>query len=229
MFHLEISLIFFLLVALPYFSTNNIAHAYLETVWDPEIGLDRNIPVINWMILPYAILYCFYPATLFLCPRDDRGRAELAVAMQALIMVTAFCCIIFLILPAEIDLRDQIEWDSMSGWEMTLFEFIHFSDNPWNSWPSLHVVHSYLLARVMTEWISRNGSESKLWKILLVFLWLEWALLCISIMTTKQHYFFDLVSGVFVAHISWIWTKSNIDEISSKGLREFIHECGWNN
>jgi len=229
MFHLEIFLIFLVLVALPYFATNNIAHAYLETTWDPEIGLDRKIPAINWMILPYTLLYCFYPATLFMCPRDDGGRAELAVAMQALIMVTAFCCTIFLVLPAEIDLRDQIDWGSMSEWEKALFEFIHLSDNPWNSWPSLHIVHSYLLARVMTEWITRKGPQSKFWTAFLLLLWLEWALLCISIMTTKQHYFFDLFSGVFVAHISWIWAKSTIDEISRKGLSAFVHGCGWDN
>ena len=79
------------MVAVPYFSTNNIASMYLDTVWDPEIALDRELPVVNWMILPYTLLYLFYPATLILCPRDERGHAELAVGMQTLIMVTAFC------------------------------------------------------------------------------------------------------------------------------------------
>ena len=117
------------LVAVPYFSTNNIASMYLDTVWDPEIALDRELPVVNWMILPYTLLYLFYPATLILCPRSERGQAELAVGMQTLIMVTAFCCAIFLLLPAEIDMRDQIDWDSLNGWEYALFEFIHLCFN----------------------------------------------------------------------------------------------------
>ena len=66
---LEVFLIGVVFVAVPYFSTNNIAEAYLSTVFDPEIALDRQIPVWNWTILPYALLYAFYPATLILAPR----------------------------------------------------------------------------------------------------------------------------------------------------------------
>ncbi len=216
-----------LLVGVPYFSTNNIASMFLDTVWDPEIGIDREFPVVNWMILPYTLLYMFYPATLILCPRDDRGRAELAVGMQTLIMVTAFCCTIFLVLPAEIDLRDQIDWDSLSGWELILFEFIHFSDNPWNAWPSLHIVHSYLLARLMTVWASRKTQESRAWQAFLVILWLEWALLCISILTTKQHYLFDLFTGIAVAQLAWVATKGTLDEVGSMGPSAFSEEYGW--
>ena len=100
-------------------------------------------------------------------PAGERGQAELAVGMQTLIMVTAFCCAIFLLLPAEIDMRDQIDWDSLNGWEYALFEFIHLSDNPWNAWPSLHIVHSYLLARLMTVWASRRAAESSAWNLFL--------------------------------------------------------------
>ena len=216
-----------MLVAVPYFSTNNIASMYLDTVWDPEIGLDRELPVVNWMILPYTLLYIFYPATLLLCPRDERGHAELAVGMQTLIMVTAFCCTIFLVLPAEIDLRDQIDWDSLTGWEAILFEFIHLSDNPWNAWPSLHIVHSYLLARLMTVWAIRRAEASSAWNAFIVVLWIEWALLCISILTTKQHYLFDLVTGIAVAQLAWMATKPNLDEIEDMGPSAFAEECGW--
>ena len=214
-------------MAVPYFSTNNIASMYLDTVWDPEIGIDRDFPVVNWMILPYTLLYLFYPVTLLLCPNDDRGRAELAVGMQALIMVTAFCCTIFLVLPAEIDMRDQIDWDSLSGWEAVLFEFIHFSDNPWNAWPSLHIVHSYLLARLMTVWALRRAEESSVWKVFLIVLWIEWALLCISILTTKQHYLFDLVTGIAVAQFAWLATKPFLDEVGEIGPSSFADEYGW--
>ena len=172
-------------------------------------------------------MYLFYPATLILCPRDERGHAELAVGMQTLIMVTAFCCAIFLLLPAEIDMRDQIDWDSLNGWESVLFEFIHFSDNPWNAWPSLHIVHSYLLARLMTVWASRRAAESSAWNLFLVVLWVEWALLCISILTTKQHYLFDLVTGIAVAQFAWVATKPTLDEIEEMGPSAFAEKCGW--
>ena len=223
-FPLEVFLLGLVLIAVPYFSTNNIANLYQETVWDPEIALDREIPVVNWMILPYALLYLFYPVTLLICPRDDRGHAELAMGMQTLILVTGFCCAIFLVFPAEIDLRDQIDWDSLSGWELVLFEFIHFSDNPWNAWPSLHIVHSYLLARLMTHWARSRSPASLGWNIFLVVLWLEWALLCISIMTTKQHFAFDLVSGLIVAHMAWRFSTPSLGSIGEIWPLEFSGE-----
>ena len=227
MFSLEVISLGLVMVAVPYFATNNIASMYLGTVWDPEIALDREIPVVNWMILPYTLLYLFYPPTLILCPRSERGQAELVVGMQPLIMVTAFCCAIFLLLPAEIDMRDQIDWDSLNGWEHALFEFIHLSDNPWNAWPSLHIVHSYLLARLMTVWASRRTAESSAWNLFLVVLWVEWALLSISILTTKQHYLFDLVTGIAVAQLAWMATKPTLDEIGEMGPSAFAEKCGW--
>ena len=218
-------------IAVPYFASNNIAEYYLSTVWDPEIALDRDIPVINWMIIPYTALYLFYPATLVLSPRDDRGRMELLLAMQGLILITLFCVAIFLILPAEIDLRWQLDehWsdEPLNGFESALYGFIHFSDNPWNAWPSLHIVHSYLLARMITLWVSREHGEKPLAKVFLAILWIEYVLLCISILTTKQHYLFDLVTGIAVAQLAWMATKPNLDEIEDMGPSTFAEECGW--
>ncbi|MGB2121305.1 MAG: hypothetical protein ACPH17_06735, partial [Candidatus Poseidoniaceae archaeon] len=36
-----------------------------------------------------------------------------------------------------------------------------------------------------------------------VALWIAWILLCISVMTTKQHFFFDLVTGIITGTICW--------------------------
>jgi hypothetical protein len=47
------------------------------------------------MIIPYAALYLFYPATLILAPKDDKGRLELVSAMQMLILATLFCVMFF--------------------------------------------------------------------------------------------------------------------------------------
>ena len=225
---LEVFLIGVVFVAVPYFSTNNIAEAYLSTVFDPEIALDRQIPVWNWTILPYALLYAFYPATLILAPKDDSGRIEMILTIQMMIMVTAFCCVIFLLLPAEIDMRDQIDWGTMSAWEDALFTFIHSSDNPWNAWPSLHIVHSYILARIMTIWITRRKSHAPiLWSCALAILWVEWTLLAISILTTKQHYLFDLLTGLIVAHIAWLILSNEIHSLHKKGYDEYLKKLNW--
>ena len=218
-------------IGAPYFISNNIAAHYLETVWDPEIALDRSLPVINWLIIPYVALYLFYPATLALAPRDDRGRMELALGVQGLLMATMFCVLFFLLLPAEIDLRDQLDthWETNPpNWlEEALFTFIHVSDNPWNAWPSLHIVHSTLLARLITHWVQRDHHESRFAKPFLVLLWVEWALLCVSILATKQHYLFDLVTGLVVAFVFWRMFIRVIDMVEESGPDKLASESGW--
>lgn len=226
-FRFEIFLLGLLFVAVPYFASNNIAAHYLGTVWDPEIWLDREIPVINWTIIPYATLYLFYPATLVVSPRHDRGRAELVLAMQTLILATLFCSFFFLVFPAEIDLRDQLDLDSLTDLESSLFGFVHFSDNPWNAWPSLHIVHSYILARLMTHWLSREHEGKPLARAFVVLLWVEYALLCISILTTKQHYLFDLVTGLAVGMVAWRLFQPALELVASDGGGQVAEDAGW--
>jgi len=226
-FPTEMFLIGLFLVVAPYLISNSISHHFLETVWDPEAALDRQIPPVYWMILPYSALYLFYPVTLALGPRDDRGRAELAVGMQALISATILCTSFHLVMPAEVDLRDQLDWDSMNAWQTSMFELIHSSDNPWNAWPSLHVVHAYFLTRMMTMWVVREYKGSSLAKPFLVLLWLEFALLSSSIMTTKQHYAFDFVTGVAMGHLVWAMCRPQFALIESKGPQAFAEEAGW--
>jgi len=173
-------------------------------------------------------LYLFYPVTLLLAPRTDRGRLELLSAMQMLILATLFCVVFFLLFPAEVDMRDAIDWDSMNGIETILFEFIHTSDKPWNAWPSLHIVHSYCLAR-LTHWLKNNYSETKWANYFLIILWVEWVLLCISILTTKQHYMFDLLSGMFVGFMAWKIYEPTLALIETKGSKALAEEIGWSN
>ena len=226
-FPLEIFLLGLLFIAVPYFGSNNIAAHYLDTVWDPELWLDREIPAVNWMIIPYAALYLFYPTTLAVCPRHDRGRVELILAMQGLILVTLFCTFFFLAFPAEIDLRDQLDMDSLSGLEASLFGFIHFSDNPWNAWPSLHIVHSYLLARLMTLWVNREHEGNPLAKAFLILLWVEYALLCVSILTTKQHYLFDLATGLATAMLAWKLFEYALALAERELPEQIAEDAGW--
>lgn len=203
------------MVAVPYFGTNAWAAANGVTVWDPETSLDRQIPVIGWMIAPYMALYLFYPATLLANPMDDRHRLELISGVQMLSLATIFCSIIFVLFPAEIDLRDQLDWDSLSGWQVGLFETMHFMDEPWNAWPSLHIAHSYFLARAITRWVRAAHSDSTGRRLFLAILWIEFILLSISILTTKQHYVWDLFTGLLVGFVGWRIAEPVLESIAA--------------
>ena len=46
-------------------------------------------------------------------------------------------------------------------------------------------------------------------------LWIAWIALCISVMTTKQHFFFDLVTGIITGIACWYWMCIPCDKASS--------------
>ena len=122
-------------IGVPYVITNNIAYMYLSDTFEmfPESPWDRKIPVIPWMIFPYAGLYFYYPGILAVCPNTDRGRMELLSTMQMMICATMFCVIIFLTMPAEIDMRDAIDWSHEPG--PTLDEVSYFESKSSPSTP----------------------------------------------------------------------------------------------
>ena len=124
-------------------------------------------------------------------------------------------------------MRDQINWDSMTGLETILFEFIHTSDKPWNAWPSLHIVHSYLLARMMTVWVKREYIDTIFAKPFLVLLWVEFTLLSISILTTKQHFIFDLGTGLLTAVIFWKFIEYSLSIAERHSPSEIAQQSGW--
>lgn len=207
MFPVVVFLVGLVTVAAPYFGSNALAARCLETAWDPGTALDASIPALNWTILPYTAFYLLFPAAIAVAPRDDRGRAELAVGLQVLSAATWSCVAVFLLMPAEVDLRGQLleHWQRTppSALEAWLFAFVHESDTPWNAWPSLHVVHSLLLVMMMTRWTRRDRRRPMLATLVLTVLWSEWVLLCVSVLTTKQHFVFDLVSGLLVGMAFW--------------------------
>ena len=189
-----------------YFTINHLIANFGSYGWSPEISLDSKIPPVAWMIIPYISLYLLTPGAIFLHPSTDRGRMELILALQGVVLLTAFHGIFFVLFPADIALRDQLPAEILAyeGIFGRMFEIIHTIDNPTNAWPSLHVTLSYVLCRVITIWLDRDYAETSWGKPLKWILWINWVLLCASILTTKQHFMFDLITGLTLA-FSWWW------------------------
>jgi hypothetical protein len=202
-------------IAFPYFASNQFVAANGVTVWDPEIAIDRLIPVIPWMVVPYMALYLYYPVTLICTPKDDRSRMELIAGVQMLSVATLACTLVFLVLPAEVDMRDQIPVEILQGEGLysALFSHMHAMDEPWNAWPSLHIAHSYFLTRSISRWMRIRSPESIPVRIFISLVWVEFALLSVSILTTKQHYIWDLFTGMVVGIIGWSIAVRALDRI----------------
>ncbi|MBT4059880.1 MAG: phosphatase PAP2 family protein [Euryarchaeota archaeon] len=215
---IEIIILGLLLVAIPYFSVNQYANSVGHTVWDPELPFDRAIPVISWMIVPYVSLYLLNPLPIITHPRNERARMELLLTLQAIGTLTIVSCIFFLLLPAEVDMRDQLPAEIMNGEGGIigeLFRMMHSADEPWNAWPSLHISQSFVLVMVMTRWLKREWSDYSWSRPALLILWTDVILLFISILTTKQHYVWDLATGLMMGYFWWWMLSAGFKRLDS--------------
>jgi membrane-associated phospholipid phosphatase len=114
---------------------------------------------------------------------------------------------VFLTLPVEIVVRAQMEElvPSMSSPFAELFQLVYLLDRPWNAWPSLHVSGSLLIVLFIDYCWSVKEVVSTRQVCLRVTLWLAWVALALSILTTKQHFLWDMVSGALLGVLAWRW------------------------
>jgi hypothetical protein len=225
-YYIEIFILGLLLVAVPYFFVNHLVAAVGYTFWDPELPIDRLIPVIPWMIIPYATLYILNPLPIITHPRNERGRMGLLMTTQAITTLTICSCFFFIFFPAEIDMRDQLPADIMesSGFIATAFKNVHLADKPWNAWPSLHMSQSLVLVLVISRWLKRDWSESWWSRPALAILWINWVLLIISVLTTKQHYLWDFATGLLMGLFWWWMLEAGLRRLDSMSEEDIAAE-----
>lgn len=181
------------------------------TAWDPATWIDAAIPVLPWTIVIYHTLYAYFAAPLLCPPRTDRGRVQALLCIQTLVWVCLISFACFLLLPAQIHVREEMvaALPAEAPWIRTLFSILYIVDQPWNSWPSLHVSQTIVLVFCVQYW-SGEAPGRRGWMpsgnartVCLGALWLAWAALAVSILTTKQHFTFDMITGSALGAAAW--------------------------
>ena len=176
-----------------------------RTAWDPKSlfrdsegrYLDYKIPAINWTIWLYLSLFGYYCA-FYAAQKNDRGRAESLVMAQAWAVTSWIAYPVFAVLPADIDLRWQLgEMEGIYGYVYGAF---HTLDEPFNAWPCLHIAQSFVMAAALARWWLQRKWNWAVW-----LLWPAWLGLCISVMTTKQHFIWDSITGTLLGVSVWGW------------------------
>ena len=218
-----------LLVAIPYMVVNGLAagtdHTSISeetktqrhtlkvsqqderTAWDPKSlfhdseghYLDYKIPFIDWTFFFYCSLY-FYYCGFFVSQKNDRGRSESLVTAQAWILSTLIACLFFVLWPADVDLRWQIvDAGGLEGSYAIFYKLMHAIDKPFNAWPCLHITTSFIFAVALTRWWFQRGCN---WAVYL--LWSAWVGLFVSVLTTKQHFIWDAITGTLLGLVIWL-------------------------
>ncbi|MDO7906682.1 phosphatase PAP2 family protein [Paenibacillus sp. JX-17] len=133
-----------LLMGLVYKSLNN-GTGGARVLNSPVDGL---IPLVPWMSLPYLGWYPFiFAAMAYLCLRDTRLYLRVLLAMNICLCV---CYLIYAHFQTTVP-RPVL---SGSGLGTRLLRYVYSEDRPYNCFPSIHALHSYLVMRGV--WASRS-------------------------------------------------------------------------
>lgn len=162
-----------------YGATNALASARTNV---PEIyfAWERALPFWAWSIVPYWSLNLLYALGFFLC-RDGR---ELARYVTQLLAAQLIATLFFIAFPL------QMSWEkpAVSGISGFLFSSLAAFDLPFNQAPSLHII----LCVVVGAFYLRKARA--VWLKAALVAW--FALIGLSVLTTYQHHFIDIPTGL---------------------------------
>ncbi|HLG97942.1 MAG TPA: phosphatase PAP2/dual specificity phosphatase family protein [Bryobacteraceae bacterium] len=144
-------------------------------------GWEHHVPFVPWTIVPYWSLDLFYAASLFIC----RTRTELNIHAKRLLTAQIVSVAVFFAFP----LRFTFERPHPAGLLGWMFDALTSFDQPFNQAPSLHVSVATIL------W-ARYSHYLRDWPLWLVRFWL--ILAAVSTMTTYQHHFIDVATGLWL-------------------------------
>ncbi|KAB7771044.1 phosphatase PAP2/dual specificity phosphatase family protein [Xanthomonas maliensis] len=152
---------------------------------------ERQLPFLAWTIVPYWSIDLFYALSFFVC----RTRRELETHALRLLSAQLLCVGCFLLWPLRYSFPRPAT-EGVFGW---LFEVLLGFDKPYNQAPSLHIVLLVVL------WVRYAQHLSPRWQWVLH----GWfCLIGVSVLTTYQHHFIDVPTGLAVGWLCvWLWPE----------------------
>ncbi len=153
----------------------------------PMSDLELAIPLLPWTIVFYLSDYLYILLLVALLRNQTAfSRASYGVFLGVVISLS-----IFVIYPTTYP-RSSVTLDPPWSW---LFAFLHGFDAPSNCFPSLHVSNTLIPTWYCAGQLPQTSRLRKC-------LWI-WAIaICISTVTTKQHYAVDVLGGILVSLVS---------------------------
>ena len=144
-------------------------------------GLDRELPFLVWTVIPYFLLIGGMYLPIFLRSRELLHESLVALTVAVLVNYS-----IFFFFPTVIE-RPPVP--AGANLAEVLYRWLIGIDSPANCFPSGHItvpaIGCWYIAKQRLRWR---------WPIAFVY-----ALLALSVLTTKQHYAIDIVGGLFTA------------------------------
>lgn len=170
------------LVGLIYIHLNQADGAAYSLVTD----LDRQIPFIKGFVVPYLSWYGFLLVGFLYLAYKDRGMYY--KTLFQFIMGLLLCYGVYAIYQTTVP-RPEL---TGSDWLLRMVQWVYRNDQPFNCFPSSHVLTSYLMMKAYV----RSTYISLPYKIAAASMAL---LIIVSTQFVKQHVLLDIVGAVLVA------------------------------
>lgn len=158
--------------------------------YDITLSWEERIPFQPWTILIYFGAFLFWIGLYVYCASQEKAKAHRLLCADFL--GKAVCLVFFLLLPTT-NVRPEIVG---SGIFDQLMRFLYWIDAPSNLFPSIHCLVSWLCF----IGVRKDKKRSVPFKLLVLA---GAVAICLSTLTTKQHVFWDVLSGVVLAELAY--------------------------
>ena len=160
--------------------------------------LDALIPFNQYMIIPYAIWYAWFPGwLLFFLTRSKEDFIKLAAVMFSGMTISL---LIYVIFPNGIDLREPITGTDICSKAVSLLRKI---DTPYGVCPSIHISTIAAIALVIKDTKLPDFTPTVKGYCTVITLLIAW-----STMATKQHSIVDVAAGALLSVLLYfIYTR----------------------
>lgn len=161
---------------------------YRGKVYHIPSSVDSLVHFNKYFVVPYAIWYFYVVFVLFYyAVYDDKRYIKLLFGINAGMIV---CFIIFYFFPTFVP-RPEVYGNDIFA---RAVRAIYVRDNPYNCFPSIHVLDSVLIA----IYINADDKISPFYKTIASSISI---LILLSTMFIKQHYFYDVVAAAGLAGV----------------------------
>lgn len=180
-------LIFCFLLSIPALM---LIYPYLNSpshgIHSPATGLDKEIPFLKIFVIPYIawIGYIFVTLT-FLCLKDRKLGYKTILVFDFGLLV---CYIIYYFFQTEGPVRPVITGHDILS---RLLQYVYLMDHPYNSFPNIHTMSSYLMMRAI-----RTSSWKNKWNQGIIY-FCSTSIICATLFI-KQHFLMDVLAAILL-------------------------------
>ena len=173
-----------------------------KIVWLPprEVGLtfiDSLIPLNSHWIWVYISYYPFIFLPFLLSPNLKSRK----ILFSSFVFATGVAFFLFFLFPTTIS--RELYPLYVTNWSDSILYLIRSSDESTNCIPSMHVASSLIAALTFCYEGKKRGTLALFWFLMISY----------STMATKQHYFYDFVTGAAYGAFCWSFCFYNLKKL----------------